>query len=115
RASNLYGSDTAGALALLQRAATIDDQYAQVHFEIGTCLLELGRTSEARESWIKAKELDVCPLRMLELMKAIMRRVAEETKTSLVDGDALIAAHSRSGFPDRQWLVDHVHPSMSGH
>jgi phospholipase/lecithinase/hemolysin len=27
----------------------------------------------------------------------------------------LIAAHSRSGFPDWQWLVDHVHPTMNGH
>ena len=29
--------------------------------------------------------------------------------------EALIANQSRSGFPDRQWLVDHVHPTMSGH
>jgi hypothetical protein len=48
-------------------------------------------------------------------MKEIIRTVADETKTPLVDADALIAANSRSGFSDRQWLVDHVHPSMSGH
>jgi phospholipase/lecithinase/hemolysin len=41
--------------------------------------------------------------------------VAAETDTPLVDADALIAASSRSGFPDRQWLVDHVHPKMEGH
>jgi lysophospholipase L1-like esterase len=115
QASDLYASNTAGALAILQRAANLDDQYAQVHFEIGTCLYELGRIIEARECWIKAKDLDVCPLRMLEPMKAIMHRVAEETDTPLLDTDALIAANSRSGFPDWQWLVDHVHPSMSGH
>ena len=115
QASELYGSDLRGALALLRQAAAIDDQYAQVHYEIGNCLLELGMTSNARAAFIKAKELDVCPLRMLEPMKAIIHRVATETKTPLVDAGALIAANSRSGFPDRQWLVDHVHPSMSGH
>jgi len=64
---------------------------------------------------MKAKELDVCPLRMLEPMKHVIQGVADETGTPLVDAEALIAAQSRSGFPDRQWLVDHVHPSMSGH
>jgi len=115
QASELYGSDIPGAVTLLEQAAAIDDQYAQVHYEIGNCLLELGKTGEARAELIKAKELDVCPLRMLEPMKAIIHRIADETKTPLLDADALIAANSRSGFPDRQWLVDHVHPSMSGH
>jgi hypothetical protein len=71
--------------------------------------------SEARGELLKAKELDVCPLRMLEPIQQIIHAVATETKTPLVDADALIGKHSRSGFPDRQWLVDHVHPSMSGH
>src|SRR5262245_25423840 len=115
QASALYSSDLSGALALLRSAAAIDDEYAQVHYEIGNCLLELGQTSEARDELIKAKELDVCPLRMLEPMKQIIRRVADGTETLLVDADALIAANSRSGFPDQQWLVDHVHPTMSGH
>jgi tetratricopeptide (TPR) repeat protein len=115
QASGLYGSDLNRALSLLERAAQIDDQYAQLHFEIGNCLLELGMNSDAQAALIKAKELDVCPLRMLEPMKTIIHDVAKQTNTPLVDADELIAAHSRSGFPDRQWLVDHVHPSMSGH
>jgi hypothetical protein len=115
QASDLYGPDSFGAFALLERASAIDDQYAQVHFEIGACLYELGRMSEARQAWLKAKDLDVCPLRMLEPMKAIMHRAAEQTATPLLDANALIASNSRSGFPDRQWLVDHVHPSLSGH
>src|SRR4051812_13497771 len=92
QASDLYASDATGALALLERAAAIDDEYAQVHFERGTCLYELGRMSEARAAWIKAKELDVCPLRMLEPMKAIVHRLADESDTPLVDADALIGS-----------------------
>jgi lysophospholipase L1-like esterase len=108
-------TDLSATLALLRRAAEIDDQYAQLHYDIGCCLLEMGLTTEAQSELIKAKELDICPLRMLEPMKRIIQRVAEQTKTPLVDAEALIAANSRSGFPDRQWLVDHVHPTMSGH
>ena len=48
-------------------------------------------------------------------MKPIIRQVAAETGTPLVDAEAVIATHSRRGFPDRQWLVDHVHPTVEGH
>jgi hypothetical protein len=115
QAEGLYSTDLSRAAELLRRAIAIDDQFAQAHFELGNCLLELGLVSEARDEWIQAKDLDICPLRMLEPMKQIIHHVTRETKTPLVDADALIAAKSRSGFPDRQWLVDHVHPSMEGH
>lgn len=115
QAGELRSSDGPHTLELLEQAAHLDDQYAQVHFEIGMCLLDLHRTSEARAALLRAKELDVCPLRMLEPMKEIIHAVADETQTPLVDADALIATNSRSGFPDSEWLVDHVHPSMSGH
>lgn len=114
-ASAQYGKSLPHALALLERARAIDDQYAQVHYEIGGCLLELGRTAEARAALFQAKELDVCPLRMLEQLQKTIHTVAAETKTPLLDAEALIAANSRSGFPDQQWMVDHVHPSISGH
>jgi lysophospholipase L1-like esterase len=115
QAAELYGSDLSRALELLRQAAAIDDQHAGVHYEIGSCLMELHRNDEARAALIQAKDLDVCPLRMLEPMKQIIRNVAAESGTPLVDADALIAAQSRSGFPDRQWLVDHVHPTIEGH
>ena len=114
-ASELYARDLEASLDRLQQAAAIDDQHAGVHYEIGKCLLELDREDEARASLIKAKDLDVCPLRMLEPMKQAIADVAAETGTPLVDADALIAAKSRSGFPDQQWMIDHVHPTIEGH
>jgi lysophospholipase L1-like esterase len=107
--------DLPQALRVLEQAAAIDDQYAEVHYQIGICRLELGAPSEAYPALIKAKELDVCPLRMLEPMRAALHAIADDTHTPLVDAEALFASQSRSGFPDRQWLVDHVHPTISGH
>jgi len=115
QASDLYASDWSQALGLLEFAAAIDDEYAQVHYEMGTCLLQMGMPTEARDELLKAKELDICPLRMLEPEKEVIDRVAQETGTPLVDAEALVAASSRSGFPDQQWMIDHVHPTISGH
>lgn len=114
-ASQAFANDPQAALECLQRAAAIDSQHAGVHYEIGTCLLELDRFDEAKASLIRAKDLDVCPLRMLEPMKQVIRAVAVQSGTPLVDAEAVITAHSRRGFPDRQWLVDHVHPTIEGH
>jgi hypothetical protein len=114
-AGTLYASDLPQALLLLELAAQIDDQYALVHYEIGTCLLELGRQGEAEAAFVRAKDLDVCPLRMLEPMEEILHTVAADTGTPLVDADLLLAERSRTGFCDRQWLVDHVHPKIEGH
>lgn len=114
-ATTLYAQDLHQALSLLREASNIDNQYAQLQFDIGVCLLELGRYNEAQAALTKAKELDICPLRMLEPMKQLIHDVADLTKTPLLDAHDLIASKSRSGFPDQEWLVDHVHPSMSGH
>jgi lysophospholipase L1-like esterase len=115
QARELGAADLPQTLHLLKQAAAIDDQYAQVHYDIGICQLELGAVAEARQSLLAAKEHDICPLRMIEPIRVAIHRIAEDTGTPLVDAEALIAAASRNGFPDRQWLVDHVHPSISGH
>jgi tetratricopeptide (TPR) repeat protein len=114
-AGELFGSDPARAAALLRQAATIDPQHALVRYQLGLALRELGQMNEAETELRQAKELDVCPLRMLEPMKERILAVARQTGTPLVDAEALIAAQSRTGFPDNQWLIDHVHPKLEGH
>jgi lysophospholipase L1-like esterase len=114
-ASEAAGSDLNRAVALLNEALTIDDQHAQVHYQLGICYRDLGRMQEARTELFRAKELDVCPLRVTEPIRERLLEVAEWTDTPLVDAEALIASQSRSGFPDSQWMIDHVHPTMAGH
>jgi tetratricopeptide (TPR) repeat protein len=115
QARNLLASDLPSAANKLQAALEIDDQYAAAHFELGMVLLELGRRNEAEQALRRAKELDVCPLRILPGMQKIMHQIAAETSTPEIDAEAVLVAHSRNGFPDRQWLVDHVHPTIEGH
>jgi hypothetical protein len=109
------GQSLTEALDLLHRAAQIDDQHALVHFEMGRVYKLMDRLDEAKAALVKAKDLDVCTLRMLERMKDVFHAAAADTGTPLVDADALIAARSRGGIPGDQWLVDHVHPTLEGH
>jgi hypothetical protein len=93
----------------------IDDQHAGLHYQLAQCCDATGQVQKAARHYLQAKELDVCPLRMLEPMHEDLADVAERTGTPLLDARALIAGLCRDGIPDQSWMVDHVHPSIHGH
>ncbi|MCZ6794366.1 MAG: GDSL-type esterase/lipase family protein [Planctomycetota bacterium] len=103
------------AVDILREAARLDELHAGTHYELAKCLDLLGRTDEAREAYRRAKELDVCPLRILEPMHRAVMDVAASTGAPLVDARALFEDLSDGGIPGADWLVDHVHPSVKGH
>ncbi len=105
----------AESLELYRQAETIDEQHAQLIYRIARCLDRLGRFEEAREAYSRAKELDVCPLRILNVMQHAVFEVAEETSTPLVDAAGLLEQQSLHGIAGFDWYVDQVHPSIRGH
>ncbi len=98
-------------LAALEEALEHDPRRADWHFARGRALLELERPSEARAAFLRAVEEDVCPLRATPAMVEIVRRVAAETGSRLVDFAAYIDDRS-AGLPGNELFLDHVHPTM---
>jgi tetratricopeptide (TPR) repeat protein len=107
--------DPARALRYYQEAAAIDGEHALLNFRIARVLDRMGRAAEARPYFIKAKDADICPLRITTPLEQALLRIAGETGTPLVDAASLIAAHSPDGIPGDDWYVDHVHPTIGGH
>jgi hypothetical protein len=99
----------------LEQALAIDDQHAGLRYLLAKCYDALGMTDKAREEYLQAKELDICPLRVLEGMNQAVIEVAEQTGTPLVDVRRMFEAISEGGIPDGRYLIDHVHPSIEGH
>jgi tetratricopeptide (TPR) repeat protein len=115
QARESYRTNQAEALPLLRQAAAIDDQHAGLQFDLGKCLQNLGQIEQAREALVRAKDLDVCPLRILEPMNRLVLQVARDTGTMLVDADELFSSRSPGGINGPEWFVDHVHPTIEGH
>ncbi len=103
------------AVQLLRQALAIDDQHAGLHYHLAKELDAVGDLDEARESYVRAKELDICPLRMPEPMHQAILDIARQTRTPLADVRKLIEKASVGGLPGDVHLSDHVHPRIAVH
>jgi lysophospholipase L1-like esterase len=108
-------ADPAAALALYQRAAKIDDQFPLLNFRIGRCQDRLGLFNEARQSYLLARDQDICPLRMPGNLAENLMVIARETQVPIIDAAASIADRSPQQIPGFNAFVDHVHPTIGGH
>lgn len=100
---------------LLRAIRAEDDRHAGVLFRLGHGLLSAFRPAEAREAFLRAKDEDLVPLRILESMRTLIRDTAEETDTPFLDAHALLESRTPDHILDSTWLVDHVHPTVGGH
>ncbi len=113
-ARGLYRRDLSGAIRKLKAAIEIDDRYALTWFELGDCYRIKGLKKQAREAFVRAREEDICPLRILSPMEESLRQIVNNTGTPFVDAHALLEQESRQQILGGRWLVDHVHPTIPG-
>lgn len=115
RGRGLEWTEVREKLRLLEQAVALDERHADLLYLIGKCYERMGRFTEAKEWFIRAKEQDVCPLRILEPMHRAILDAASQHRVPLVDVKALVEERSEDGIPGEEWLLDHVHPSIAGH
>jgi Flp pilus assembly protein TadD len=110
----------AESLDLIQAAVAKDPLYAEAYYYKGKALLGLGRNTEARENFIKARDLDVCPLRAISEIEDQFDKVALEEKATLVPlrkrlERSLSETGDKTGIPGNESLLDHVHLTIGLH
>jgi tetratricopeptide (TPR) repeat protein len=103
------------SLELFQEACRLDPQHAGGFYNLAQCYDLLEKFDEAQAAYLAAKDLDVCPLRILEPMNQAVLQTAAATGTPVIDAKELIATRSTNGIVGGDWLVDHVHPKIEGH
>ena len=107
--------DSTKRIQLLEQAVAIDPRHAEAHFLLGQAYLAQHRTEEAYAAFVRAKDEDICPLRMIEPLHAALRRVATDTHTPLLEARRVIESQSPVGIAGDGQMLDHVHPSITGH
>lgn len=101
------------AKAQLEQASQQFPRNALLAFELGQCYAHLLQMQTAKTAFIRARDEDLCPLRMTSPLERTLHQVADEN--AFLDAHALLESQTESGVLGDFWLVDHVHPSFSGH
>ena len=114
-ATERFATNPQSAFDMLHRAMEIDDQHAGLAYDLGKCYEMTGRMAKAKHYFVRAKELDICPLRIIEPLRERLTKVVREFDVPLIDVQKLFFEQSRDGIPGGFLLVDHVHPSITGH
>lgn len=107
--------DLSAKAKLVQEVLRIDQGHAEAHFLLAKVFEAMGKIEDARDEYLQAKDTDVCPLRMLEVMYLELDEVARLTNTPVVDARALFESVAEHGLPGDNELIDHVHPRIEGH
>lgn len=104
------------AVEAYTNALSIDNRHADLNFRTGQVLFLLKRYDEARKAFLKAKDEDICPLRILTPMLDTLHEIAKEENVSLLDFEKIIEDSCNSSYghkiPGREFFLDHVHPTI---
>ncbi len=107
-----YGS----ALEDFMQAREVDDQYADLHYRIGQVQFELENYEQAEESFWRAVDEDVAPLRILSEMRDVVSDVAEWNALPLIDFQKVIKRayedENKHSVFGKEYFLDHVHPTI---
>lgn len=108
-------SDVDQKLESLEKAVAIDGRHADARFLLGHAYLARRQLADAREQFNRAKDEDICPLRMIEPLHSALRTVADSTATPLIDVRRDFESRAPDGIPGDSMFLDHIHPSINNH
>ncbi len=99
----------------LKEAVSIDSINANYFFFLGRSYLETGDTLAAGNYLLRARELDVCPLRAQQEIHRILRQQTVGSEDpDLLDLPGLFSQLSPGGLAGEEMLIDHIHPFPGG-
>ncbi len=113
----IHASSYAQALEILDAGVSRDPLYANLYFWRGKALLGMGRMKEAADAFLRAKDLDVCPIRAVSAIEAALDSVTSERGVPLVRFKEALKTKTKdgSGIPGDDCFVDQVHPKIELH
>jgi tetratricopeptide (TPR) repeat protein len=109
--------DITNATEAYERAARIDDNFAELAFHRGECARLLGEDSQALQFFQQARDRDALQFRADQRVNEIIRRTAAafgNPRVKLVDAEKLLSDNSPHRLTGAEFFYEHVHLTPEG-
>jgi len=107
-------ADWETAAELYRASLSRHPQFAEFQFRLAECLLELGRTDEARKYFQEALDNDGHPVRTIQPYRLAVAEVAAAFSIPVVFTGDVLRPSTPLGILDRSLFHDNVHPTLRG-
>lgn len=110
-------NDYEQASQVLAEAAEINPLHAEMHFARGEAEWFFAKFSEAKEFFIKARDLDALPFRTDSRLNKITAETAaafDPARVRFLDAPAAFSRQAPDGIPGQDIFFDHVHFTFEG-
>jgi tetratricopeptide (TPR) repeat protein len=109
-------NDFLAASQLLLKADKICDASALCNFYLGETTYKLGDLKQAKEYFVKAKDLDGLRFRAPEQINDIIRKLCDKYRDAyLVDTRAAYEKWSDDHIIGHELILEHLHPNLNGY
>jgi hypothetical protein len=115
RARELMAQDVSASLQLLQDTVRMDPAFAFTWYQLGQAQLLASQFDQAKQALQRARDEDVCPLRMTTDLQSVMLNVVQDCDLPFLNVQQFLEDQSRHGILGDLVLVDHIHPSFGSH
>ena len=104
------------ALNHYKEAAAIDSEFAELQYRMGICELALGRSEQARQAFVYARDYDALAVRADTRINQILMDTIPGGDGQLLGIDAAeaLADQSPEGIPGEELFYEHVHFTVEG-
>ncbi len=110
-------SKQAEAVASFVQAAAIDDSYAELQFRLGRCSPLSVNNENARDRYVRARDLDTLRFRADTRINEVIRAVAGQTelpRVHLANVAEALDVNSGHGVSGAEFFHEHVHLTFEG-
>lgn len=113
-AADFQSNNLTESIRVLEATTKLDPEFAFTWYQLGRSYSLAGQNMKAETAFIRARDEDICPLRMTSNLADSLQRVADENDIPHVDLNEFFATQNRDGIVGDDSLIDHVHPSFRG-
>ena len=106
----------AEALNHYKEAAAIDSEFAELQYRMGICELALGRSEQARQAFVQARDYDALAVRADTRINQILMDATLEGDGQVfgIDATEALSSLSPENISGREFFYDHVHFTVEG-